>query len=655
MKLCDALERLQKSQLQVYFQYWFPETAKDGTRDQLVRKLLGAMGDPSKICRRFDALKPPERSFIESLLVLADATGTVTEVRAQKPSRRIQDFEVETILRRLKEQGFIHKADGARGARADCFTIPDEIVAALRGSVDVDDRAPLELISRAAVSPDAPIAEEFPDGEAVAARVAALKDGALKAVVKTTLEDHGGILPLSAWRRAGGRERLHTPEWRAALEAQGLGTTGMLNLKSFGVEIEEEALCVYQEAVIAHSRANARTNGSNGETTIRTGSDLIVDLNRLLQLLYIQPLELTREGTLYRRMEEKLKQEFVLASYGGLGEGRLLELLVTLATKLKLVERTDGRLQVQMTRVKAWERKDVVARVKRILEVFQKEHTREHYSFHQKFLREIALEELGKLVPEQFVAARGFVRTAVARFLCSLKTLPVSAAFTERLERNVVAEALFVPLERLYYDLYHWLVHRLGLLGIADLGYRDGHLESLALSSLGAMILGRAGAAEGQTGGLLINPDFEILQFPGSEKEAEEAFTLSRFAERIGADCVKRYRLTRESVKRAILAGMPLASIVSFLETHARAPVPGNVIYTLGEWADGLELVRRQRAVALRSITPEGMDRLAEALKEGHFSFERVAPTVTLLFGDKAEQTLLGQRERLQEDGIYID
>ncbi len=654
MKLSEALERLQKSQLQVYFQYWFPDAAKDGTREQLVRKLLGAMVDPAKICRRFDALKSPERSFIEGLLLLADATGTVAEVRAQKPSRRIQDFETETILRRLKEQGFIHKADGARGGRADCFTIPHEIVTALRGSVDVDDRAPLELISLAAAKNSADGAA-FPDSEAVAARVNAIKDAALKAVVRTTLEDHGGILPLSAWRRAGGRDRLHTPQWRAALEAHGLGTTGTLNLKSFGIEIEEEALCIYQEAVIAHSRAGVLANGAAGEAMIRTGSDLIVDLNRLLQLLYIQPLELTREGTLYRRMEEKLKQEFVLASYGGLGEGRLLELLVTLATKLKLVERTDGRLQVQMTRVKAWERKDVIARVKRIFEVFQKEHTREHYSFHQKFLREIALEELGKLVPEQPVAARAFVRAAVARFLCGLKTLPVHAAFNERLERNVVAEALFVPLERLYYDLYHWLVHRLGLLGIADLGYRDGHLESIALSSLGAAILGRAGAPGEQTGGLLVNPDFEILQFPGSEHEAEDAFTLSRFAERIGADCVKRYRLTRESVKRAILAGMPLATIVSFLEKRARASVPGNVVYTLGEWAEGLELIRRQRAVALKSITPEGMDRLTEALKEGHFSFERVAPTVTLLLGDKAEQALLAQRERLREDGIYID
>ena len=176
-------------------------------------------------------------------------------------------------------------------------------------------------------------------------------------------------------------------------------------------------------------------SGVAADTVISTGSDLIVDLNRLLQLLYIQPLELTREGVLYRRMEEKLKQEFVLASYGGLGEGRLLELLLALAARLKLVERTDGRLQVQTARVKAWERKDVCARVKRVFEVFLKEHTRDHYSFHQKFLRSIALEELGALAPETFVSARGFVRAALsgkrAGWLMMLRTDP------ERLRRLI--------------------------------------------------------------------------------------------------------------------------------------------------------------------------------------------------------------------------
>ena len=215
MKLHEALGRLQKSQLQVYFQYWSPAAAKDGPRDQLVRKLVPVMTDPGRICRRFDALKPSERSFLEGLLLLADATGTVSEVRAQRAARRIQDFETETILRRLKEQGFIHKADGACGPRADCFTVPEEMAAALRGSVDVDERSSLELISRAAACPGADIAKEFPNGAAVARRIAKLKDPALKAVVKTTIEDHGGILPLSAWRRAGGRAPAATAAaWR---------------------------------------------------------------------------------------------------------------------------------------------------------------------------------------------------------------------------------------------------------------------------------------------------------------------------------------------------------------------------------------------------------------------------------------------------------
>ena len=43
--------------------------------------------------------------------------GSSATSRAQRAARRIQDFETETILRRLKEQGVIHKADGAHGPR----------------------------------------------------------------------------------------------------------------------------------------------------------------------------------------------------------------------------------------------------------------------------------------------------------------------------------------------------------------------------------------------------------------------------------------------------------------------------------------------------------------------------------------------------------
>jgi hypothetical protein len=190
---------------------------------------------------------------------------------------------------------------------------------------------------------------------------------------------------------------------------------------------------------------------------------------------------------------------------------------------------------------------------------------------------------------------------------------------------------------------------------MVDLGYRRGHLHSVALSSLGASVLGREGGGEGEGGGLLVNPDFEVLQLPGGVRQAEDSFILSRFAERVGSDRVKRYRLTRESVKRAILAGMGLSDTIRFLEDRAREPIPSNVTYTIREWAEGLELIRRHRAVVLRSRTEDGMDRLTDILAEKKIAFERVAPTMAILRGTKAERILLQCREKLRDEGIYID
>ena len=102
-------------------------------------------------------------------------------------------------------------------------------------------------------------------------------------------------------------------------------------------------------------------------------------------------------------------------------------------------------------------------------------------------------------------------------------------------------------------------------------------------------------------------------------------------------------------------AGMSLSDMIRFLEDRTREAIPGNVTYTIREWAEGLELIRRQRAVVLRSRTEDGMDRLVDILAEEGVTFERVSTTMALLRGTKAERSLQQLRERLREEGIYID
>jgi hypothetical protein len=661
MRLAQALDGMNKSQLQVYYQHWYPREEMERSREHLVEKLRAAMTDPSRICRKFDVLRSAEKGFLQAILMLEDRAGSVAEIRRQRPARRIADFEVESVLKRLKEQGFLLKAggDGRDGNRADWFTVPEEIAEALGVTLDVEKRGVGELLSLSAsrVRTGNRVRDLAPavDMDAVRERVNAIADPTLRAVLWSALEDYSGVLTLSVWRRAGSRGRLNRRAWRQELEEKELGTTGVLNLKDYGIDLEEEALCVYQEIVQAHGMSQTELDAGENDVEMAVGADLVIDLSRLLQIVFIEPLELTRDGYLYKRTEERLRSRFVLTSYENLFEGRILEHLVALAGRLQLVARREGKLRINAARVKLWEKRGVLRRIKQMFDLFLEDRGREHYSFHQRYLRRIFVELLCRSQTGRWTPARGMVKMALAQFLLSLQKLGVATAFHDRVNGNFGHEPLLVSFERLQYDLYFWLVHRLALLGIVNLGYRRGHLHSVALSSLGASVLGGEDVEAVTGGGLLVNPDFEVLQLPGGAREAEDSFILSRFAERTGSDRVKRYRLTRESVKRAILAGMGLNDLLSFLEDRAREVIPGNVTYTVREWAEGLELIRRHRAVVLRSRTGEGMDRLLDVLKEKKIPFERVAPTIVLLRGTKGERALLLVREKLRDEGIYID
>ena len=376
MKLAQALEHMKKSQLQAYYQHWFPRETMERSRAVLVEKLKAAMTDPAEICRKFDVLKPSEKGFIQALLLLDNCSGSVNEIRRQRPARRIEDFELESVLRRLREQGFLHKSPSAErdGQRIDCFTIPEEIARALNVTVEVEKRGVGELLSLAAARKrkgrtGSSVADTV-SIEAVRERVKSLSDPTLRAVIWSTLEDYGGILTLSVWRRAGSTGRLNRSPWRKELEEKELGTTGILNLKEYGIDLEEEALCVYQEIVYAHGLAQAEEVGGENDVELCVGADLVVDLSRLLQIVYIEPLDLTRDGYLYKRTEEKLSERFVLSSHQNLFEGRVLEHLVSLATKLKLVVRSEGKLRISLARVKVWEKRSVLLRMKKIFDLF---------------------------------------------------------------------------------------------------------------------------------------------------------------------------------------------------------------------------------------------------------------------------------------------
>ena len=263
MKLLDHIQGLRKAQLQEYYIRWFPSEEMTGDTNKLVQQLQVAMCDPRIIRERFDRLSRSSRNFLISLLGRPGYSATIEEVRNSLSGRSIESFEIETLVRNLSSEGWIvPMSERSNGPRREIYVLPEEIGRGLGVTVDVEFRDAAEMLSLKAFlaqdsgahpssgertseeqTSDAADPEETFESltviESVRERIEGLEDSKLRDAVRLALEHHCGILPVSAWDSGGDSagERLHRPDWRAQLESRRLGTTGVLSLKRYGIDL----------------------------------------------------------------------------------------------------------------------------------------------------------------------------------------------------------------------------------------------------------------------------------------------------------------------------------------------------------------------------------------------------------------------------------
>lgn len=123
-------------------------------------------------------------------------------------------------------------------------------------------------------------------------------------------------------------------------------------------------------------------------------------------------------------------------------------------------------------------------------------------------------------------------------------------------------------------------------------------------------------------GRLIIQPNFDLMAMaPVSEALLVQ---LDRFAERLRLEHVAYYRLTKQSVTRAIQMGLHAEEIQQVLETAASGSIPQNVQYSLVEWERQARRIELWQRVALLEVdSPELLD---------------------LLYADDETRRLLGRR-----------
>jgi hypothetical protein len=679
--LRDLLQATSKAQLQGFYVHWFPGKEVLGDRERLAVEIEEAMTDHVRVRQRFDALPRSQQGFIMALLVRPEHGGTVDEVRSGTHGRSIETFEIENVLKGLQEAGYISRVSGTGGYAHEVFGLPRELAEALRRTIAVEERQPLEMLSGGRRSVGA-----SPGGlaERAAQRIDRLEDTDLRRLAHAALGEHGGILTRSSAAHepllppVGNGFRFHRPDWRRALEEMDLGTTGILRLKDYGIELEEEGIFLYQE-VVREARLEQALAGSGGhDREVSLGADLIVDIDRSLEALRAEPLEITREGNVYKKVEERIAGLFVTAPYHELHEGSPVQHIVEIGRRLQLFDEEEQKLVVDPLRRRAWRKRPLMEKVDQVFKVFLAERRGARWSFHQTAIRQLFLEDLARAPRGHWLVARPFLDAVIAGYLLRLDEAKVRDDFHERCSGDFRNETLVVAFSKLHHDLSYWLLHRLALLGLVDVAYVDGSFHAFRLANLGRRYFdGRSGEAAGSREGadeaapsrvgsvsageaeaearppVFVNPDFEILMYPGAPEEL--SWKASLFADRVGSDHVKRYRLGRESVTRGIVAGLTGQEIVSFLEENAHGSPPPNVLYTVRQWTEDVEVVRQQKVLLLRAHSSGGADRLSRILDGRDVPHERLNETTVMVRGGKNERMVKDLLEHFRDHGLHVE
>src|ERR1041385_5708541 len=192
MDVDGFLREARKAQLQQFYLHWFPGEEMVSDRGKLVERLGAVMRDPQKVRAHFDRLSRSAREFLMSLLGREDFGGTLSEVRSGTRGRPIEDFEVESLVRSLLDEGMAatENSPGSDGGWEETFRIPRELAEALLGTVDIEEREVAKMLSlRDLLSGDAGYVdlERLAEPAEVERRISALADPELAALVREAL------------------------------------------------------------------------------------------------------------------------------------------------------------------------------------------------------------------------------------------------------------------------------------------------------------------------------------------------------------------------------------------------------------------------------------------------------------------------------------
>ncbi len=339
---------------------------------------------------------------------------------------------------------------------------------------------------------------------------------------------------------------------------------------------------------------------------------LMEEVHRFLAYIHTNEITLTQQGQIFKRHLRALidllmpgsdEEESVAGRYP-----EPLGMLVGYSLDRHLIARADGHLQTTEN-LNTWLDRPGGAKQ---LDLFRYWQDRYYYQDLQTFL--------------SVIRSVGTAWVSVNRLVSEL-------------------EPLINPSQRgsFLLRLRHHLVTFLAPLGLFELGEaigEEGGELACRLTAGGRAILGGEEPPDPDPAGvppLVLQATFEVLA--SRPVPARVLWTLELIAELVGqTDRMLTYRLTRNSVYRALKAGLGRESLLTFLRTHSATGVPQNVAFDLDCWSKGYGLLYLQEVMLLRCADPL----LAQQVKASR-------RTSRFVLGELTESDLIVDRNQYRE------
>ena len=407
----------------------------------------------------------------------------------------------------------------------------------------------------------------------------------VRQLIDTALCVHGGI---ADWCELQREVELATPPdldfVGKSLEEAMLGTATALDLARIGIQPYDKGVVVFHEVALWAIRERGEQQHPTVEEELVAGSDLASNVGRFLRELQQHKVLFTAEGELFKASAKRIAGTLLTVPGRFLSADAMLEVVYRFCLQRRLIDRRGERSLRPTPAGHAFERAGLADQVKLLLAHFVEDRTLPGEPYHHVRMRRVLLRMLRRAEPLLWQDAAVLPFLSRNGYLATLDTTAAEEFFAARFLGGAYTPG--ESLQQMAWNLLAWIKKRLFPLGLIDVGTAGGRVTALRLSRLGAELLEAepAGKVGGTRTSIIVQPDFEILVFPGDDVH-EVLHLFDRFAQRTKSDVVHQFTLDRDHFEAGIADGLSGAAIVQELTDRARAPLPQNVLYSLEEWA----------------------------------------------------------------------